>query len=464
MLERIIEHIQQNIRNEILQSGIDNVSLNYLLTRNLPEFIKHFFNQEVELWLREESEKFISNERFDYDSPEIQMLVDKILDTLKNTASFALNQFNRLLERAVKLEASYLIRPHQTLTQFLFKDNFVITTIEIHDMLKYFEKYNYYKDAFTEYFNLKYMREISQTQFEELIDGIDHQVFSKQPIETTLQTSKTILNFLNEGRDSNQETIPLDLLLAALTDRKLNDYSELISHEKTVGINELSLADLERILKTGKSLREQKEKPRQGVTTIKEIADIEEEKPEVEVDSISVSEEIIYPEETVVDEEEEAEEDLEQIEEEPKKNEESEVEEEKVVVEKPAQVVPPEEKADKEIVGVTAARERKTAEDELASLMSERMKGDQLNDIGKMISLRNKKRFVKKVFNKKEQQFQNFVDVINRTTTWREASYLIDDFFMREGVNPYSKDALEFTDLIYNRYHPKDIASQGSDF
>jgi len=459
MLERIIENIQRNIRDEILQPGMNNVSLNYLLTRNLPEFIKHFFNQEVELWLREESEKFSSNERFDYDSPEIQMLVDNIIDTLKNTASFTLNQFNRLLERAVKLEASYLIRPHQTLTQFLFKDNYVITTIEIHDMLKYFEKYNYYKDAFTEYFNLKYMREISQTQFEELIDGIDRQVFSKQPIDTLLQTSKTIVNFLNEGRDSDEETIPIDLLHAALTDRKLDDYSELISHEQISGITELSLADFERILKTGKPLGEQKDKPLKGVTTIKEIADIEEEKPEVEVDSISVSEEIIYPEETVREEDEETDEELEQY-----KEEEPEVVSDEVVSEKPKEDVRFEETADKEILGVTDARDQKTAEDELASLMSERMKGDRLSDISKMISPRNKKRFVKKVFNKKEQQFQSFVDVLNRTATWKEASYLIDDFFMREGVNPYSKDALEFTDLIYNRYHPKDIASKGSDF
>ncbi|MFQ5585161.1 MAG: hypothetical protein ACE5GL_12065, partial [Calditrichia bacterium] len=115
MLDQIIENINEKIRKEVLTPGIESISLNYIMSRNIPEFIKHFFNQEVEIWLREEGDKFTAGERFSYDAPEIQMYIDKILDLLKQTATFSVNQFNRLLERSVKLEASYLIRPHQTL-------------------------------------------------------------------------------------------------------------------------------------------------------------------------------------------------------------------------------------------------------------------------------------------------------------------------------------------------------------
>ena len=174
MLDQIIDNIIQKIRQEVVQQGMDDIPLMYILTRNIPHSVKHFFDQEVEIWIREESEKISSSERFDYEMPEVQMLMDKIFDTLKQTATFHINQFNRLLERAIKLQANYLIRPHQTLTQFLFKDSSVITTIEIYDMLKYFDKFQYYKDALTDYFNLKYLREISQNQFEELILSLIH--------------------------------------------------------------------------------------------------------------------------------------------------------------------------------------------------------------------------------------------------------------------------------------------------
>ena len=234
MLEKVIDSIIANINKEVLSPQMDQIPLNYLMTCNIPDSVKHFFNQEVEIWLREESDRFTTNDRFNYDAPEIRVLIDKIFDILKQTATFHINKFNQLLERSIKLEANYLIFPHQTLTQFLFKDNPVITTMEVYDMLKYFEKFQYYKDAVTDYFNIKYLREISQNQFEELISGIDNQVFSKDPLNTTLQTVKTINNFLNEGREPS-DSIPVEILLKAFEDRNLTDYSALIQSEAAKG-------------------------------------------------------------------------------------------------------------------------------------------------------------------------------------------------------------------------------------
>ncbi len=195
MLEKVIDNIISKITREVVTPQMNQISLNYLMTCKIPDSVKHFFDQEVEIWLREEGDKFTTNERFNYDLPEVRILIDKIFDILKNTATFHINKFNQLLERAIKLEANYLIRPHQTLSQFLFKNSPVITTMEVYDMLKYFDKLQYYKDALTDYFNLKYLREISQNHFEELISGIDRQVFSKDKFNTTLQTVKAYHQF-----------------------------------------------------------------------------------------------------------------------------------------------------------------------------------------------------------------------------------------------------------------------------
>ena len=461
MLDQVIENINVKIRNEIIKPGMDSISLNYIITRNIPEFVKHFFNQEVEIWLREESEKYTSSERFSYDAPEIQMHLDKILDLLKQTATFTENQFNRLLERAVKLQASYLIRPHQTLTQFLFKDNFVITTIEIYDMLRYFEKFVYYKDAFTEYFNIKYMQEISQKQFEELIDGVDKQLYEKKPVEITLQTTKTIVDFLNEGRSDQQESIPIDILLSAYSDRKLFSYSDLISREQANGSTDVKFSDLERMLESGKTLSEFTQAPTVQATTLDEVQDLEDKKPQLELDTIEVTEEIVYPEEVVeevVDEvvEEEEPEDETEIEEEiAKEHKEEFIEEEHVEETIETEPEKPEE--------VTPSK-KISAADELASIMGDRMRGDQLQDLGKVISPKMRKKFVKKIFRKKDDKYQEFVGQLNQISQWRDASSLIDEYFMQEGVNPYSKEALELSDIIYNRYYPKDTSAKRGEF
>ncbi len=435
MLEQIIENIIQKIRREVVKPGMDQIPLNYLLTCQIPDSIKHFFDQEVEIWIREESHKISSSERFDYEMPEVQMLLDKIFDILKQNATFYMTQFNRLLERAIKLEANYLIRPHQTLTQFLFKDSFIITTIEVYDMLKYFDKFQYYKDALTEYFNIKYLREISQTQFEELITGIDRQVFAKNPVETVLQTIKIINNFINEGLSSPTDVMTPRMLFMIFKDRNLDDYARLMDRELKAGTPEISISQLEQILRTNKSLQELQEVQQSEAVTLEEIADIEEAKPEVEVETISVSEQVEMPVEEAVEEVEE--------------------EEEETVF------VPPEETQPVEMT----AEERQSAAEQLANVVGEKMKGDKLEDLNTLISQKQRKKFIKKIFRKQERQFQEFIALLNGTPTWKNASILIDSFFYQQGVNPYSREALEFSDLVYNRYFPKDIAvNKGEEF
>ena len=414
-LENILETMLANIRQAVVQKGMDRIALTYLLTRDIPNSVKHFFDQEVELWLREESKKFTSSERFDYDLPEVQVLLDKIFDILKQTASFSLNQFNRLLERAIKLEANYLIRPHQTLTQFLFKDSPIIRTMDVYDMLKYFDKFEYYKDALTDYFNLKYLQEISEPQFRELIEGIDRQVYSNRPVETVLQTVKTIVNFLNQARPP-QESIPIDILITALRDRKLDEFAALIERQQQEGTTALNLADLEAILTEKRTLGEIR--ARGEKVSLEQIKDIETEKPEVEVEAISISETHVLPQP-----EREEPEELEELE---------------------------EEEQDEPV----------TAADQLAEVMASKLRGETLEDLHNLITPRQRKRFIKKLFRKKESNYKKFVDQLNRIAQWKKASILIDEYFYQAGINPYSKEALEFTDLVYNRYFPKDMAMQ----
>ncbi len=425
MLEKVMDNIIDKIHDEVVTPQMDRIPLNYILTRDIPDSVKHFFDQEVEIWLREEADKFSSNERFDYDMPEVRVLIDKIFDVLKQTATFHINKFNQLLERAIKLQANYLIRPHQTLTQFLFKDSFIITTMDVYDMLKYFDKFQYYKDAVTDYFNLKYLREVSQNQFEELIAGIDQQVYGKDPLGTALQTVKTINNFLNEGREPS-EKLPADILYKAFHDRKLDEYARLVQKEEKEGTEELSLSELETLLRSGKThLERTRKEEKKAAQTIETIEDLEEAKPEVQVEDISVDAKVEVPEP------EEAEEEIEE-----------EYEEEEEAV--PAAAV--------------------SAADQLADVVSRKIKGEYLADLSSIISRKQEKKFTKKVFKKDQKSYRNFVEFLNGLPSWKQASAAIDEMFYQKGINPYSNEALEFSDLVYNRYFPKDRMVNKEDF
>ncbi len=428
MLESVIDVLIKKVKDQVLtDKNMQEIPLAYLMTRDIPESVKHFFDQEVELWIREEEEKFTSSDRFDYDMPEVRMLIDQIFDFLKQNARFHINKFNHLLERAVKLEMNYLIAPQRTLSQFIFKDNHVVSTIEVYDTLKYFFRYQYYKDAISDYFNTKYLHQISQDQFTELISKIDESVFKENPYETTLKTIKTIAGFLSEASESDVELLDIDVLNAVFKDRNLAGYLKLVDQLREHEIKEIFLEDLESILQSESidSMIKPETKEEAPVPVgeetqlrIQQIQDIEESKPTVAVDSIEIGE-MTTP---VTEEEEE---------------EEYEEEEEEVVT--------------------AAAKPSASVADEMANFVASQIKSDKpLEDINNLIVGRNRKKIIKKLFKKKEEQFKKFVQTLNQLPAWKDASVIIDEEFYERGINPYSKEAIMFSDIIYLRFFPKD--------
>ncbi len=519
-LEDVMDVFIERIRKKVLADDkMKEVPLAYLMTLDIPQSIKHFFDQEVELWIREEEEKFTSSDRFNYDLPEVRVLIDQIFDILKQTARFSLPKFNQLLERAVKLQMNFVIEPHRTLTQFLFKDNRIISTIEVYDTLKYFFQFEYYKEAISDYFNTKYLKQISQEQFVTLINKIDEKVFSENRVEMTLKVIKTIMNFLSEARGTEVTSLPTDVVIAALRDRNLNDLVERVEQaQKQIQLTEMTFDDIENIL-FGR-FEESPEAPAEKIS-FDEIESIEEQKLTIPVDDIDVGEETPL-EEQVKDaveelerfdekfseleeeelefEEEEYEEEPEPIEEEPKFEaiEETPVQEEperdeflaKPEPEEEAEVSEPsipEVEAEDETPSTFETQQEaavepepaveqeyepqieeepvkpgetdkssKVAED-LADHLAKQIAGaGPLEDLNNMIKGRTRKKIIKKLFRKDEAAFNEFINKLNSMSSWKEASHFIDDTFYELNINPYSKEAITFSDIVYMRFFPKD--------
>ena len=423
MLENLVDVLIKKVRDEVVSDpNMHDIPLAYIQTRQIPESIKHFLDQEVELWIREEEEKFNSSDRFDYDMPEVRMLIDQIFDYLKQNARFHINKFNQLIERAVKLEMNYLIEPHRTLNQFIFKDQQVVSTIDIYNMLKYFFKYEYYKDAISDYFNTKYLREISGEQFGQLIAQIDENAFKENRLETTLKTIKTMTGFMKEAVGEEVQSLELDVLLHAFKDRNLDTYTQLIEELNEEGQSEISLSDLELIL-TAESLdpikapaEEEVELKEEETLKIDDVKDIEDSMPAVEVEDIELGE--MKPEEIAEEEEEEEEE---------------------------------------EVVTAAAPAVKSSVADDMANFVANQIKSDApLEDLNGIIVGRARKKIIKKLFSKNENEFLSFINLINDETAWKEASVTIDNEFYERGINPYSKEAIIISDIIYLRFFPKD--------
>ncbi|MHB2150764.1 hypothetical protein ACX8XP_17060 [Calditrichota bacterium LG25] len=518
MLEDVMDVFIERIRKKVLANQkMNEIPLAYLMTLDIPQSIKHFFDQEVELWIREEEEKFTSSDRFDYDLPEVRVLIDRIFDILKQTARFTIPKFNQLLERAVKLQMNFVIEPHRTLTQFLFKDSNIISTIEVYDTLKYFFQFEYYKEAISDYFNNKYMKEISQDQFVTLINKIDEKVFAENRVEMTLKVIKTIMNFLSEARGTEVTSLSADVLLAALKDRNLHDLVKRFeAAQQQIQLSELNFSEIESILfgRFEETLESPAEKLR-----FEDIESIEQEELRIEVDDIEVGETPLeqqigsavdelekfdeklgqLEQETVDFEEEEFEEEEEELEleetmspkkefelaEEPAVEETGEIiedeplaiaeepgaeEESFSIVEEPVESEPQPEVEEQPAEPQTPAEEPmleqppepepvKTSKvaDDLADHLARQISGEgPLQDLHTMIKGRTRKKIIKKLFRKDEKTYNEFIDRLNAMSSWKEASHFIDDTFYELNINPYSKEAITFSDIVYMRFFPKD--------
>lgn len=478
MIEQTVDKFIERIKEVVItDENMKSIPLAYLMTRELPDAIKHYFDQEVEIWLREEENKFTTTERFDYDVPQVRMLIDQVFDHLKQSATFHINKFNQLLERAVKLEMNYLIEPHRTLSQFMFKDSNIVSTMEIYDTLKYFFRLEYYKEAISDYFNTKYMKEIKKDQFTELLNQIDEQAFSENPSETALKVIKSIMGFLGEAQDTEVNSLPIDLLQTSFKDRNLKDYQKLLKKaEKESGLSEFTFEQLEAMLRDGVMPGSKVEvKDKTEIIGIEAHEDIETSKPDVVVDEIEVPETSL--DESVIGEdiEEDIEEDFEDEEYELEDDVEEELEEAEIELEAPEEEIVEEvevEEAEEEItigepsevledVMETEEVEEETkpshvAED-LADHVARQISSDvPMEDLSNLIKGRARRKIVKKLFKKKEPDFLSFLDQINMLKTWKDASKLIDDEFYEREINPYCSEAISFSDIIYTRFFPKD--------
>jgi hypothetical protein len=302
--------------------------------------------------------------------------------------------------------------------------------MEVYDTLKYFFRYEYYKTAISDYFNTKYMREISQDQFEDLIAQIDKKAFEEETEETTLKTIKTIMSFLTEAQEKDITSISVDDLNIVFHDRGLEDFEALVARIKNeTELSEVTFDEIEEMIRDGKVPGVEEPEVREPTQTVgfDKVEDIEESKPEVTVDDIEVSESKIVEEE--IEEEEEEEEDIE------------------------------------ETATDIKAPEKARVADDLANFVASQISSDTpLEDLNTIIQGRMRKKVVKKLFQKKESDFNNFIDTLNSYNNWKDASHLIDDTFYEKSINPYSKEAIALSDSIYLRFFPKDkYVGEGDD-
>jgi hypothetical protein len=76
----------------------------------------------------------------------------------------------------------------------------------------------------------------------------------------------------------------------------------------------------------------------------------------------------------------------------------------------------------------------------------------EFGDLNQLLPEGDKKKYIKKLFQRNDEAFARALQVLNGKSSWRQASEYIDDLFIKFDVDMYSRLAVKFTDDIYKRY------------
>lgn len=433
-----IDGITQNLDKKTIGKD-ERVSLQDIKKRDIPSFIKNYFDRESEKWIREESSMFLSSGRFNYDLPEIKKKFDELYELLKNTAIFSRAKLHRVMEQAVKLQSNFLVQPQRTMVQFIYRDEDVITPSEVMDSMKYFLDYEYYYKALEQFFQKNTMETISRSKFKNFIQQLDGMALSQDKAGAAVNMAQVIVGFLNLGRSQQSDILDVEVLINAYQDRDLPEFVEAMKNAQSKGKDKIPVSHLAAMLKsfveTGdiepkiakeapKAAEVKYEEKKEVVSTknlsnlVSQIEDIKEEEQAADVGSFFEEEE-----------------------------------EEDIVL--PPQPPMPEVKPTVKPAAAAAAPVAGTA-DQLAEHMARQMgQAEVLEDLNKLIEDKDKKVYIKKLFKKKDKEFFQLLTSLNAASNWKDANNLIDDTFYALEVNPYQKEAIAFTDAVYARYFPK---------
>ena len=380
---------------------------------DVPRCIKTYFRSEVERWLTEEHKSFPKSTRFNYFLPEVQSLLQQMNTLLIYNYRFDRTEFSSVLDDAVHMQFNYICRPQWTLLSFVFDMISHTTTNEIIFKLGYFSDYRYYSDIIKRYLTNKGLAELNIEEFRNLLIKIDEQVLKHHTNAELSELTKPIFQFINVGDYSPESLVPIDALTVFYEDKGMTEIKDRLEKERDRhSLNHLTMKQL--------------------------AAVIHEVRGEGEVGEAEAEQEVVLPEAPLP-------------------------------VETPHRPSTPStygydeyfEHKPPSRAGVPEAQPNppRPRSKEVKLEPPQAISADAI-DLRALIDERERKKFLKKIFKKDEAHLNTAIDTLRSTTSWKEASVFIDEIFIMNDVDPFSREAIRFTDLIYSRFFPTSTESE----
>ncbi len=420
------EYIIRKVQNKVLGER-ESITLRSILSAPIHSAIKVYFRASV-------ADKHGSPKRFHKEqNTNIDKLKSEIDLLLPSNYSFDRDTCLTLLTDAVHFQFNYLCRPRWTMKEFFFHNSSTLTIPELKQGFIYFSAYDYYPKILFPYLRKKKITHIESTSFDELILKIDRLALGDATADDFAKLLQPLSDFIRYGRETNDGSIPEHALSLFFDDKQFNYIkTHLESTLKQKQIEQITIDELREYLASMPDNIDVK--PEEAAAQTKAAGENIDDKPDPPPVIEEPYEEEPEPAETTTDISDRAElepkEDFEKTLGGDDQNDQPEAEKES-------------EPAEKSIEDITELKPQKTA--------------SSMPPLELLIEDDERKRFIRRLFNNDAAYFEVVVQTLNKILSWKEASLYIDEIFLVNGVDPYSTDAVNFTDKVYTRFNQKSV-------
>lgn len=404
IFESEIETIMNTVRARTIGEA-DTITLRGILRSEIHPAIKAYFKSEVEKQLIEARRQEVRSKNFPYALPEIVSLQRQIDVILVHQYQFDQTEFEVLLDQSVHFHFNYLCRPQWTLLNFIFEDRRRITTSELLRKLRYCADFPYFPRVLQRYIGDKGLAEIEYSEFKTLLTKIDDAILERHSAEEFAALTRPLIRFLEMGLPTThftmgEPTLPINAAIVFFEDKHMLALKEKLEEERDQnGIDHVTVDQLAKLIKKHlASLPKQSLGSEHGPVEAPEGGAIEGEA----LDD-GPREEVIVPEE--------------------------------ITDPLPDSAVP-----------ATKAEEAGKPAHSPNKLLPE------LPDVHALFDDTEIRVFTRRIFRKDSVEFRNGLDRLNTAATWLEASLMLDQIFLENNVDPFSKEAIRFTNKIYSRF------------
>ncbi len=383
----------------------DRIKLSSLLSdAELPDDFKRFAEAEVDELIDREGVGASKSGRLDMSGPEIQSLVREIRHILKNSYEFSREEFLELADKASKFVFNYVIRPHWTLEKFMFKGEQEIDRASINRASRFLSCYSYYPRGITEYLDFHGKSSLDIETWRKLHAKIDEHLLSTLPAKLSSLTAS--LFGLFEFASGN-EKVPSDAMALFFRDKSAADIVDRIEFARDVkNIPSLDVMTLAMILEAASK------DVSQNVAVLPSSEEPPKEFRTFERQKVSHP---LRPEEAV-----------------PRAVPD-------VMRETPGGQAPPEHTTPTPSSAQGhpgPAAEGKRSAQSIRTFMSAKLE----------------EKILKKIFRGSRSGYQIAVYRLDESSDWQSASKVVEGIFIDNDVDPFSKYAVAFTDVVSAKF------------